>query len=271
MFRFFLKKNFCNIWENLFYVLVCNLFSLVALLVSYFLIIAALSVPGGQGLRTVLYFLAIIFDSVLIGSVGFAHGTVALKVANFESSHFKDFFAGFKESFKDALLSGIMLGVLVSIVRVCVPFYFNMFNATQNYLWFVLLMVIVWFLITTILALQYFLPLRTMFHNKILTCLKKCYIVFFDNLGFSLALFLVNILNTAITVFTFGLAPGTAGIVITNTNALRLLMYKYDWWEVNPDLTPKERRRVPWDDLLQKDKRLVGTIRELFFPWKSKK
>ena len=75
----------------------------------------------------------------------------------------------------------------------------------------------------------------------------------------------------ALTIITFGLIPGLNGINLTCTNALRLLLYKYDWIEVNPTLTRKEQKDVPWDDLLVNDRRTLGprTLRSFIFPWKD--
>ena len=54
---------------------------------------------------------------------------------------------------------------------------------------------------------------------------------------------------------------------------IRLLLYKYDWIEVNPGLSAKERKNVPWNDLLAKDRKLLGprTLKGFFFPWKENK
>ena len=108
-------------------------------------------------------------------------------------------------------------------------------------------------------------------HNNFLKILKKCYIVFLDNLGFSFGLFFLNLLNLVISVFTVTVMPGINGIILTQTNAFRLRLYKYDWFEVNPDLTPAERKNVPWDQLLAKDKKQFGhkTFKTILFPWKE--
>lgn len=107
--------------------------------------------------------------------------------------------------------------------------------------------------------------------NGFFKCLKKSYLLLLDNLGFTFALALVNFLNLLITLFTFGLCPGLTGIIITNMNALRLRMYKYDWLEVNPGLSMQERKDVPWDELLAKDKKTLGPrpLKSFIFPWKE--
>ena len=273
MFGFFFKKNLCDVWDNLFYVVVCNFFSLIALFVSYLIFMFAYSSPFSGEIRAVLIFASVMIDSILICSVGFAAGKNAAKIANFDAPRYSEFFKEFLASFKSGALFGLFAGALICIAAVSLPFYFKMWKSSGSYVWFVFMVLIFWFLVTTFFALQWFLPVKSLMNNGFKKCLKKSYIIFFDNIGFTFALSFVNLLNLLLTVFTFGLYPGMTGIVITNTNALRILLYKYDWIEVNPDLSAKERKNVPWNDLLAKDRKLLGprTLKGFFFPWKENK
>lgn len=128
-----------------------------------------------------------------------------------------------------------------------------------------------WVVVIASLALQWVLPIRSLMHNKFRKCLKKSFIIFFDNPFFSIGVALVNILNIVITLVSMGILDGPATIAITSTNALKLRLYKYDWLEVNPGLTKAQRKQVPWEDLLVKEKRLLGkrTFRSLIYPWKE--
>jgi len=67
---------------------------------------------------------------------------------------------------------------------------------------------------------------------------------------------------------TAGLLPGLAGLALGSDVALKLRLHKYDWLEAHPDAN---RRKIPWDDLLEEDRELVGkrTFRGMFFPWKD--
>ena len=63
-----------------------------------------------------------------------------------------------------------------------------------------------------------------------------------------------------------------SGITIGNTNALRILLYKYDYLEEHPELrTKKERRCIPWNELIREDKEILGPrkLRSFLFPWKD--
>lgn len=272
MFGFFFKKNTCDLWDNLFYTVICNSFSLAALFASFLMLAAALNAPLSGGLKAGTVLISLAAGCTLTCTVTIALGDNAARISQFNSARYGNFFRRIASSLKDGALCGIFLAAVISIAVISMPFYYRMWNSSRNPLWFVFMVIIFWFLVTTVFALQWFLPVRSLLHNGLLKCLKKSYIIFFDNMGFTFAVTLVNILNTLISVITFGLYPGTAGIVLTSTNALRILLYKYDWLEVNPGLSPKECRNVPWSDLLAKDKKTLGprTLKGFFFPWKEK-
>lgn len=272
MFGFFFKKNVCDLWDNLFYTVICNFFSLIALFASFLMFTAALNAPLAGTLKIAAVLASLAAGCTLVCTVGIALGDNAARIAQFNSARYGNFFRRIAASLRDGALCGIFIAAVISIAAISMPFYYRMWNSSRNPLWFVFMVIIFWFVITTAFALQWLLPVRSLLHNGFKKSLKKSYIIFFDNLGFSFAVTLVNILNTLISVITFGLYPGTAGIVLTNTNALRILLYKYDWLEVNPGLPPKERKNVPWNELLAKDKKTLGprTLKGFFFPWKEK-
>ena len=66
--------------------------------------------------------------------------------------------------------------------------------------------------------------------------------------------------------------PGVNGITLSNMNALRLRLYKYDWLEEHPDYENDRDKRadVPWDQLIADDKESLGERKLLsfIFPWK---
>ncbi len=211
----------------------------------------------------------------IFGVFYFAEGANAAKIADFGGVKLKDYFKNLVPSIKDGMLYGLMIALLVSIAIVSLPFYIHMFapgdGQKGNILGLVFASFIFWFEVVTFLSLQWFLPVRSLMHNKFLKCLKKSYILFFDNAGFTVLLALVNLLNLIITVLTLGMIPGIHGMTITCSDALRLRMYKYDWYEVNPGMTKQQRKEVPWDDLLANDKRALGPRKwkSFLFPWKE--
>jgi len=81
-------------------------------------------------------------------------------------------------------------------------------------------------------------------------------------------LLLWRIFTFVISALTMLLAPGPAGTALASAVAVRLRMKKYRYLKENPEA---ERRHIPWDELLQEEKELVGkrTLKGMIFPWKD--
>ncbi len=272
MFGFFLKKNICDVWDNLFYTLISNLFSMLAYFIFYLLIFLSFSSFISPSLSPVCIAFSVIIGFSIISTIFFASGKSAKKIAGFSVPNLKAFIFSIPSSFLDGGVFGFLFALFLLIVSVSLPFYFKLWISCHNILFLLLSLLIFWITLTVMFSLQWFLPIRSLMGDSFKKCLRKSFIIFFDNMGFSFALLAVNFVNLFFSVITLGLFPGMTGICITSANALRLLMYKYDWLEVNPDLSFKEKRCVPWKELLEKDRKTLGprTIKGFFFPWKEK-
>lgn len=275
MFGFFLKKNFCDVWDNMFHLVILNLFLLACTAASVAFVIFSVYIPGPEEIKVLYQIVAFFIACALLGVLVFAEGENAAKIADFGTPKLKDYFLNIVPSIKDGAAFGLFIGILTAVATVSVPFYFRVWipadGSEGSVIGLVLLMVVFWAVFITVMALQWFLPIRSIMHNPFIKCLKKCYILFFDNAGFTFALFLSNIVRLIITCFTLGIIPSINGITLANTNALRLRLYKYDWIEVNPGLTKEQLKQVPWDELLQNDKNTLGPrkLKSFFFPWKD--
>ena len=80
-----------------------------------------------------------------------------------------------------------------------------------------------------------------------------------------------NLVLIALSIFFIGLIPSMAGISIGNTNALRIRLYKYDYLEEHPEITGRQRKKIPWEELIYEDRETLGprTFRSFLFPWKD--
>lgn len=275
MFGFFFKKNLCDVWDNLFYVVITNFFSLIVLFCAVMAYRYELLLEMNEVWRKPLFLGTFIVVSILVCTVAFAGGENAYSVAKFNAPRYGDFFGKLLRSLKDGAMIGLFIGVVSAVAVVSIPFYFRMWKpadgSTGSIVWLGFIILIFWFLFATFFALQWYMPVRIIMKNGFFKCLKKSYLLLLDNMGFSFALAFLNLLNALLTVVTFGLYPGMTGVMITNMNALRMRMYKYDWLEVNPDLSLEERKDVPWDDLLAKDRKILGPrpLKSFIFPWKE--
>ena len=261
MYLFFIKKNFYDGWDNMLSLIVINIVIMTVSLGLLSLIYALQqSVP--------LVIALIILFGIVISILTLASGEVASSAANFGSAHIADFFRAIPSCIADGIRFGLILSVVGTAAYVCIPFYFAQKTLPTMFIG----SMFVWLVVFTLLSLQWFVAIRSLMHNDFKKCLKKCFIVFFDNIWFSLFTVVYNFFLLVLSVFLFGLLPSVAGITLAQVNALRLRLYKYDYYEAHPELkTPKEKRYIPWDELLQNDKETLGprSFKSLIFPWKE--
>ena len=275
MFKFFLKKNFADIWDNAFHLLIVNLTYIVLGAVSFFSIFGIFRLNLDAAQKNLIVLLAIFVLSAVSHVFVFAEGKNCAAVSKYEQAKLKKYFGNIKSCIKDGVFYGLFVAFLFSVAIVSIPYYFQMWlpvdGSGMNFLGLFLMLLVIWAELISLFALQWFIPVRNLMNNNFRKCLKKSYIIFFDNAWFSIGVTFVNIVNLAVSVFSLGLIPGLSGMQLTATNALRLRLYKYDWYEVNPGMTKDQRKDVPWAELLVNDKKLLGkrTIKNYLFPWKE--
>lgn len=266
MFKFFLKKNFCDGWDNLFSILLSNLLFIALFAGSFFLIRFAATI------NLLAMFAVIIVATGLLMSLVFAWGAIARKIADFNTPSFSLFFRSLKESWKTGFIFGLLLGVFVIFITTAFSYYLRMaFSGKSIGLFFV--SVITFFTLVCVMAMQWFLPLYFLQEtNTFAKCFRKSFIIFFDNAGFSFLMLLYNLFLFLLSFPLFFMLPGVNGITLSNMNALRLRLYKYDWLEEHPDYENDRDKRadVPWDQLIADDKESLGERKLLsfIFPWK---
>lgn len=262
MFGFIIKKNFFDGWDNLLSVVMCN----VVFLFSALGLVLLNAVASKVAILTVLSF---IFTFVVLSILIFAYSDTAAHIANFDGIRHFDFFKAIPGVLKDATLFGLMNAVVIMISTFSIRYYFL---EMQSLAGVALGAAILWIVVFYFLAMQWFIPIRSLMHNDFKKCLKKSFIIMFDNTGFTLLMALYNLIQMAISVVCIGFFPSMTGILIGNTNALRILLYKYDYLEEHPELkTKKERRHIPWEELIYEDRQMMGkrTLRGMIFPWKD--
>lgn len=267
MILFFIKKNFFDGWDNAFWIIASNILVMAVAAACYFgasgiLDLAFLPQWLAVGISVSLLILGIFGVVSLVMSIN----ECCAKIANFSTVSVKDIFANYKAGIKDSILLSLLLGAVCLVAVVGIPFYYNMGNSVGS-LFSALLF---WVVLVVILALQWFLPLRSQMQGNFKKTLKKCFIIFFDNTGFSIFMFIYNLILAVLSCFVF-LFPGFAGISLALNNALRLRLYKYDWLEQHPDISVKDaRKQIPWGELIAEDAEIVGqrTLKSMFFPWK---
>jgi hypothetical protein len=257
MVGFLIKKAFFDGWDNLLTLLVLNL---------GFTLLFGLGIVLPGSLNAPLWLsIALAALTLLLVSVWWSACVYALNgVADFSSFRYSGLAASFKASLAPGLQVGGFLAALLVVVSVGLPFYLSL----GGFMGTLAAGVVFWCAVMLILALQYYIPVRSRLGGGFKKNLRKSFLLFLDNPGFSLFLLFYNLIGLAVSFFLVGLLPGLAGVALALDDALRLRLYKYDWLEAHPEGSRKE---VPWDDLLVEDRELVGkrTLKGMFFPWKE--
>lgn len=273
MFGFFLKKNFCDGWDNLFTLVLINLVFLLAggLVIGIYVILFTHTPIGTEG-TTVLSVLVsaaalfLLYFSYCI--TAFAFGEQAANIANFGAAKIPEFFQAIPSVLKDAALYALITCAFT--VLSVLGIYWYMTQGT--YLCLFMGCIFIWLDLFAIITLQWFIPVRSLLKNDFKKCLKKSLILSLDNTGFSIALVFYDLVLLALSIFFLGLAPSVAGLTLARVNALRLRMYKYDYLELHPELkTKRERKEIPWEELIYEDRETLGPrkFRSFIFPWKD--
>lgn len=278
MYGFLFKKNFCDGWDNLFSVVVINVLFLVSMVGIILLSSFVTAHSVDSAIMTDPIFLltqsGILFLGLFIYNIfSFSFGELAQKIANFEGIHLLDFFKRIPGVLLDAFLFSLLIIVITILSLYSFKFYIlDMFLVQQSLKGLFVGALLFWVDLFIILALQWFVPIRSTFHNKFRKCLKKCFIIFMDNTAFSIIMGVYHLLLIALSILPIGFFPSLAGVSISKHNAFRLRMYKYDYLDEHPELkTPKERRHIPWEELIYEDREALGPrkLRSFLFPWKE--
>jgi len=264
MYGFLLKKSFCDGWDNLLSLVVTNVIILFATM--GLLTLAAYAAKLSNNIVFALLFVA---ACIIISILIFAYGELAADIANFNGVSLVEYFKQIPKVLKDGTLFGLFISAAAIVSLLAFDYYFLQM---QSLVGVFLGGLILWCDIFLILALQWFLPIRSLMHNGFRKCLKKSFIVFFDNTGFSLLVALYSLVCLILTVLTVGFVPGASGILINTTNALRIRLYKYDYLEEHPELQGKrDRKKIPWEELIYEDRETLGPrkLKSFLFPWKE--
>ena len=260
MIWFFLKKNFFDAWDNLLSMVLYNLIALALYFAAYFFAKGLLDYPLASMLVGAFFLLLLI---VFL----FAVNKTMAKFADFKFVSFKETLLELPSVIKDALLFVALIAILIFLACVGIPFYLRLGGMIGIFL----AAVVFWLLLFSVLALQWFLPIKSQLNDPFIKSIKKCFLIFFDNAFFSIFMLVFALILLVISLFTGTILPGFSGIILAYNNAFRLRLYKYDWLDEHKDIPLKQaRKQIPWAELLEEDNDTLGPrdLKSLIFPWK---
>lgn len=271
MYGFILKKNFCDAWDNLLSVVITNVIFLFTILGTICLS-AFFTQRCSETITDVVFYsvqaLILFLGLFILSIIAFSYGEQAAKITDFCGIGLGDFFKAIPGVLKDAFFFSLFVGAVIFVSGYSLTYYFKQ----QSFLGLCVGALLFWIDLFVFLSLQWFVPIRSAMHNSFKKTLKKCFIIFFDNTGYTFLLTLNNLVMIAISVLFIGFIPSIAGMMIAGQNALRIRLYKYDYLEEHPELkTRKERKQIPWEELIFDDREKVGPrkLRSFLFPWKD--
>ena len=258
MFGFLIKKSFFDLWDNFLPAILINLGFIVILTVP--LLLPSTAAAGGTAFGLAVLIVGVLLVFVFLGGA-FA---TAKEITDYAAPSWRSFIDGVKELLPATAILGGIVVLHAFLLSVAVPVY----SALGNIVGLAALAFLFWMSVIWILSAQYYLPIRTRLEPDIRKVLKKCFLLSFDNTGFTLGLAVGAVVIGVVSLFTAFLFPGIAGLAIWYQSAMRLRMYKYDYLEEHGDA---DRRAIPWDALLYDERERVGkrTLRGMIFPWKE--
>jgi uncharacterized membrane protein YesL len=257
MFGFLIKKAFFDMWDNMFRIIIMNL-GYIAVLAIFF-ILAPLFIPV-----PVLFFITLAAGIAVLAAYTGAVSRMCAEIADYRQPGFQDFYKFLKESWPSSLLLALIITGYLLIISVSFQFYGGMKSLVGP----LAVALLFWVTVAGVLAVQYYFPIQSRLDRKFRKIFRKTFLVFFDNPGFTIGLFLCALIILIGSAFTALLLPGISSLLLWWNIAFKLRLYKYDWLEQNPDAN---RRRIPWDALLVDDRERVGkrTLKGMIFPWKE--
>ena len=257
MIGFLIKKAFFDFWDNMLRVVLLNI---------GFIALIGIGVYIPYLLRFNIFLSLFSFAAVLVvfNVYAGAAAMMARDMADYRAPTFENFKTYLREVWKTTLILSLITGLQVIIAFIAVPFY----TSFGGVLGLGAVSLIFWVSIIWWLAAQYFFPILSRLDKDPKKILKKCFLLLFDNTGFTLFLGIGSIATLAISIFTAFLLPGVTGLLIWHQTAMKLRLYKYDYLDEHPGT---DRKYIPWDALLNEEKDKVGprSLKGMIFPWKE--
>jgi hypothetical protein len=256
MLKFVVKKTFFDMWDN---------FLRIALINAGFILLSML------GLYTLLH-----IDNQTVAAIGlvilvailviYAGGSTAVikEIADYREPGMKCFIDGIRET----LISSLVLTSAIVSFGTLIMVAFSYYSSREGLFWTVLWSLSFWIAFIVLNSLSWYFHINSRLETRPLQILRKCFLIFIDNIGFSLFLMTVSIVIIVLSAFLGFMVPGFGTLLLLWNVGLKLRLYKYEYLEKTPH---GDRNDIPWPDLLEKDNQKIGkrTLKGMFFPWKE--
>lgn len=272
---FLIKKTFFDFWDNLIAIVFFNIgFLLIGLIEIYFFwLFFKIGVTFFLNFNIlfilILYYLFFLISGILLFVYIGAVSRFLKEIANYKHPEPLDFFKYLRETYKSSLIFTVIFITFFYVFFISSKFYLNINQQIVGFnIGVVIFVILLFFALITLFAVQFFFPLQSNFGLDVRKNIKKMYMLFFDNTGFTIFLFIINIIIFIISFITLFIFFGLSINLLLLMVALKLRLYKYDYLEEHPDCKVRD---IPWDELLADDSDMVGkrTLKGMIFPWKE--
>lgn len=260
MFLFFSHKAFFDGWDNLYNLIVMNI-GFLAIGGLLMVLPSAISLPGW-------FFPVFLLAALVASSIWLAAATRALlPAADSTTIEWRAVFRQLRPAVKPGLQLAAMVVPLSAVFTVTLPYYLS----GSSYLSILAFGLLLWVGLFCILVLQFFLAVEARYQAGFAQSIRHCLVLVLDSPGFAILLLMHNSLTLVVSAFLALLAPGPAAVMLNINIAVKLRQYKLNWLAEHNPTRQRGRQAIPWPDLLQQDRELLGkrSLRGLIFPWKD--
>jgi len=245
MIGFLLKKSFWDFWDRMGVMVLINLGYLLILGGGFFLVSLTLNWSWLFYITLLgIFLLGFVYTGMVTGMV---HDMI-----NNKSYQWKRFIISLKETYKRSIFLAVAQLILFFLLSTAFRYYLgqvgNLFSLVAFFMLF-------WIFLYIMMATIWYYPLYHLLKNSLKKQIKKCFLLTLDNTALSIFLVFWSLLIFGISAFLIFLVPGFSALLVLWHNALKLLMYKYDYLEEHEDAN---RKKIPWRAILRSERDKLG-------------
>jgi hypothetical protein len=257
MYRLVIKKTFFNMWDNVAKIIFINIIFLTVFFCALFLF-ESINVLSRPVLLAVLIFIFILLN-LAAASVSF----FTADIAGHRRPALRDLITYTKIVFTKSILTAVFISFFAVSVVIAILYY----SSLKSFSGFVIVSLLFWICLIILFTMQYFYPVFAQLDKNPVRILARSFLIFFDNVLFSVFLFAGAFALFILSFFTAQLFPGMATVILWLNVGLKLRICKYEYLEKYPDA---DRNKIPWGTLLENEASYLKdrTLKNFIFPWK---
>jgi hypothetical protein len=254
MFLILIKKAFYDFWDNLGSILLINCGYLALIVFSYYF-------PNPRGTFGIgIIFFKVTLFFIYTGAVN----RVIRRLVDRSQAGISDFLPSLQASWRSSFVFSLFIIGLLLLFILCNA-YLKSINGLIAYVGFSMSIIM---LIIGLMSLPYFFIFEERTESNFFASLKQSQWLFWDNIMFSLGLFIGSFIITVVSAFFFIVVPGVGSLLLWYHVACGLRLKKYIYLKQN---STANHRLIPWKQILTDEIESLKsrTLKTLIFPWQK--